>query len=740
MIYGMSEYNEMIDEDSHADVEGTAELSDTYCENEPSEARADPLLEGLVFIANSEQLHCTKASLLAGMPLIDGRMTPEIFTRSALRIGLIADVVERKLLEVSPLVLPAVLILKDNDAVVLCSIDNDLGMADIYVAAENKQSQISMTDLAAKYSGMAIYCMPEPSFDDRIDKPTKEYGGHWFWRVIFGSSKIYRDVLVASFFINLFVLANPLFVMNVYDRVVPNNAVETLWALAIGVLVLYVFDLILKSLRVYFIEVAGKKSDILLSTFIFERVLNAKFESHPQSVGAFASQFRDFETIRNFVTSATVTAFVDVPFVVLFLIALFYIGGPLVWVPVIAMPFIIIFSLVVERYLKRYVEHSFSASSQKSATLIEALSSLETIKILQAEGAVLRLWERSVGQLAFWGLKSRVISSSSSTFAGFIQQLTGVFVVIVGVYLISENELTQGALIASVILSGRVLGPLAQVSGLLIQYYQSKLALDSLDAIVNKPQERSRDKKYLQRSTMQGSIEFKGVSFSYPNDDQLTLSNVSFKVVAGEKIAVIGRIGSGKSTLQKLLLGLYSPKSGNILVDGVDISQLDPANLRANIGCVPQESVLFFGSIRDNIHYGKPTFDDSELLRVSEIAGIQSFVNKHPHGFERNVGERGELLSGGQRQSITIARALLNEPPIYLFDELTNAMDNTTEARFLERIRPVLVDKTLLLVTHKMSLLSLVDRVIVIDSGRIVADGARDSVIEALKKGQLNVS
>ena len=703
-------------------------------------ALLDPLLKSLVFIASAEQLHCTEASLLAGLPLINGRMTAEIFTRSAKRIGLIANVVKRELSQITELVLPAVLILKENDAVVLRSIDGEANTADVYVAAHNELSIMPLSKLQELYSGMAIYCTSEPNFDDRIDKPEKNYEGHWFWKVILGSSKIYRDVLVASFVINLFVLANPLFVMNVYDRVVPNNAVETLWALAVGILVLYGFDLLLKSLRVYFIEVAGKKSDILLSSFIFERVLNAKFESHPQSVGAFASQFRDFETIRSFVTSATVTAFVDVPFVVLFLIALAYIGGPLVWVPIIAMPFIIGFSLIVERRLKKYVGHSFAAASQKNATLVEALTNLETIKILHAEGAVLRMWEKSVGQLAFWGLKSRVISTSASTFAGFIQQISGVFVVIVGVYSIAENELTQGALIASVILAGRVLAPLAQVSGLLVQYYQSKLALDSLDDIVNKPQERTRDKRYLQRAKVHGAVEFRGVSFSYPNDDQLALSNVNFKLSPGEKVAIIGRIGSGKSTLQKLLLGLYSPKQGNVLVDGVDITQLDPANLRANIGCVPQDSVLFFGSIRDNIHYGQPIYDDEELLRVSEIAGVNEFVNNHPHGFERNVGERGELLSGGQRQSITIARALLNHPPIYLFDELTNSMDNTTEARFLERIRPVLTDKTLLLVTHKMSLLSLVNRVIVMDHGRVVADGAKDSVIEALKKGQLNVS
>lgn len=719
----------LLDSSVNLDVQGNSNAN-----------QVDVLLECLVFIAHHEKLHCTRESLVAGLPLIDGFMDPEIYSRAARRIGLTADIVERVFDDISSVVLPAVLILKENDALVLCEIDRDKGEADVFFPRNAEFKTVPLNDLEKIYSGLSIYSIADPVFDARIEQPKSKYEGHWFWRVILGSSKIYRDVLIASLLINFFVLANPLFVMNVYDRVVPNNAVETLWALALGILVLYVFDLLLKSLRVYFIEVAGKKSDILLSTFIFERVLNAKFETHPQSVGAFASQFRDFETIRNFVTSVTVTAFVDVPFVLLFLIALAYIGGNLVWVPIAAMPLIIGFSLIVERHLKKYVGHSFSASAQKNATLVEALSNLETVKVLRAEGAVLRLWERSVGQLAFWGLKSRVISTSASTFAGFIQQVTTVFVVIVGVYSIAENEMTQGALIASVILSGRVLGPLAQVSGLLIQYYQSSLALDALDEIVNKPQERTSDKKFIQQSTFTGSIEFKNVSFSYPGDEGDILKNISFKVNPGEKVAIIGRIGSGKSTLQKILLGLFTIKSGNVLIDGIDISQLDPANLRSNIGCVPQESVLFFGSIRDNIYYGQANYSDDELLRVSEISGVKDFVNSHPHGFERNVGERGDLLSGGQRQSINIARALLNDPPIFLFDELTNSMDNTSEARFLGRIRPVIAQKTLLLVTHKMSLLSLVDRVIVVDQGLIVADGAKEPVIEALKKGQLNVS
>lgn len=702
--------------------------------------QGDALLESLVYIADTEQLHCTRVSLIAGMPLIDGKITPEIYTRAARRIGLSSQVVQRNLAQIPSLVLPAVLILKNNDALVLTGIDVVTRQAQVHLPLLGQEQSLDFSALEKIYEGLAIYSVPEPGFDSRVDKPTTAYDGHWFWRIIGSSRKIYRDVLIASLLINMFVLANPLFVMNVYDRVVPNNAVETLWALAIGILVLYIFDFILRSLRVYFIEVAGKKADVLLSSFIFERVLNAKFDVHPQSVGAFSSQFRDFETVRSFVTSATVTAFVDLPFVLLFLLAIYYIGGPIIWVPLIAIPLIVGYSLLAEKSLKKYVSHSFSASAQKNATLVEAITNLETLKVLGAEGKVLRLWEKSVGNLAFWGLKSRVISTSATTFASFVQQIAGVFAVIVGVYGIAINELTQGALIACVMLVSRAVAPLAQVSGLLVQYYQSKLALEALDEIVKKPQERNKETKYLQKTTLNGRIEFKDVSFSYPGDSSLTLKKVSFSIKPGEKVALIGRIGSGKSTIQKLLLGLYSASKGSVLIDDVDISQIDPADLRNHTGYVPQESTLFFGSIRDNIHYGQAILNDEEMLRAAKISGVSDFVNNHEHGFQRMVGERGELLSGGQRQSINIARALISDPSLYIFDEPTNSMDNTSEARFLERVKPVVDGKTLLLVTHKMSLLALVDRVIVLDRGQIVADGAKDSVIEALKKGQLNVS
>ncbi|MDO6423049.1 type I secretion system permease/ATPase [Saccharophagus degradans] len=700
----------------------------------------DPLLLSLMAIARYEHVPCSDTMLVSGLPLHEGRLTPELLVRAASRIDMKASVVERTIDQISNLVLPAILILKDNQALVLLDIVDNNSVAQVYCPEQDVEQEISIPDLLQQYTGLAIYIKPETQYEARALHDIAPKRAHWFWGTLSHSWRIYRDVLVASFLINLFALANPLFVMNVYDRVVPNNAIETLWVLALGVSVVYIFDYILKTLRVHFIEVAGKKSDVLLSAYIFERVLGAKYDQHPPSVGAFTGQLRDFDSVRNFITATSVTAFVDLPFTVLFLVVIGYLGGPIVWIPIVIIPLIIVFSLVVQAMLNKAVANTFVASAQKNATMVEAITNLSLVKVLNAEGKILRNLEKAVGLLAYWGVKTRVLSNSATGFAGFMQQMASVLVVIVGVYLISAGELTMGGLIACVLLTTRSLMPLAQVAGLLVQFQQSKMALTSLEEIVNRQQERPNDRHFIKRIKLQGNVEFKAVNFVYPGDDQPTLKDVSFSLKEGEKVALIGRLGSGKSTMNNLIAGLYQPTSGAILIDGIDIKQIDPAELRANLGYVPQDSSLFYGSIKENIAYRDVYVDDQEIIRVAEVAGVSAFSNLHPHGLARMIGERGDNLSGGQRQAISIARGLVNSPALVLLDEPTSAMDNASEAKLMENLKEELADKTVIMVTHKTSLLRLVDRVIVMDGGRIVADGPKDTVLEALKKGQVRVS
>ncbi|MEO0443524.1 MAG: type I secretion system permease/ATPase [Pseudomonadota bacterium] len=702
-------------------------------------AVADPLLSCLLRLTQLKQCPCSETSLIAGLPLVDQRLTPGLFVRAAGRAGLDAKVIKRSLTEIPDIVLPLVLLLQNNRACVLLSLDKQGRTAECIIDGVGQSRFLTVDKLRATYTGYCIYTKLQQPLQSRSQADDTQ-NNNWFWSVMKSSWRIYRDVLMASFFINLLAIATPLFVMNVYDRVVPNQALATLWVLAIGVIIVYLFDLVLKGLRGYFVEVAGKKSDILLSCFLFERVLGSRFSESPSSIGSFVSQFREFDSVRNFYTSSTITAFIDLPFVLVFLLLILYVGGPLVWVPIIALPIILLYGFVLQKPIKLSVEQTFRSAAQKNAILVESLVGLETVKVLGTEGFLQRLWERSVGHLAHWSQRVRLLSLSVTLFSGLIQQLASVVIIIAGVYLIVERELTMGALIACFMLASRAMMPISQVASLLVSYDQTKTALAALNDIVAKPQERNPEKPFVKRPHFAGAIQFNKVNFAYPDDKQAALEDISFKINAGEKVAIIGRIGSGKTTIQKLILGLYAPSQGNVLFDGIDSQQIDPADLRQHIGYVPQDIVLFAGSIKDNLSYGASHISDAHIIAAAELSGVKEFVDRHPLGFDRLVGERGQALSGGQRQSIGIARALLRKPSMMVLDEPTSGMDNSSETHVKHKLEKVLRHKTLILVTHKTSLLSLVDRVLVLDNGRLIADGPKAPVLEALKKGQLRVA
>ncbi len=598
---------------------------------------------------------------------------------------------------------------------------------------------VNIDELAAEYSGYAIFIQSVYKFDERTKDTLISRPQHWFWDTIAESWPVYGEVIIAAFLINLFALASPLFIMNVYDRVVPNHAIETLWVLGIGVTIVYGFDLLMRSLRGYFIDVAGKRADIVLSASLFERVLGIRLDARPPSVGALANNLHEFDTFREFFTSATLSALIDLPFTLLFILIIWLLGGSLAVIPVSVLPLCFISAYVIQRSLAGHTEMLLRHASQKQATLIETLTGLETVKCIGAESTLQRRWEQAVGTIASISLKTRLLSSSAINITIFFQQMATVAVVIYGVYLIGDGELSVGGLIASTILTGRALAPLGQAAGILTRLNQAKSAYSATDTIMKTPVERPADKSFLDRSQIKGSVEFKNVSFAYPNQAVEALDNISFRICAGERVAIIGRIGSGKSTIERLILGLYEPAAGSILIDDIDSRQLDPVDIRRNVGYVPQDSFLFYGTVKDNIVFGMPHAEDSAVLRAARIAGVTDFVNKHPLGFDLQVGERGERLSGGQRQSITVARALLRDPPILVMDEPSNAMDNTTEEIFKSRLRESIGNKTLILVTHRASLLSLVDRVIVMDNCRIIADGPKDNVLAALKQGQIRV-
>ena len=697
-----------------------------------------PLLECLLVIARSHGILTSAETLLAGLPLQHNQLSPSSFARSAKRAGLTSKIIVRDLSRLNSALFPAILLLKENTACVLVEINAAAGQAKvIFPELGEAVSEIPLEELAGIYAGRVIYVRPEEHFDARVTQIATERKGHWFWSVIAEHRALYRDVLITAFIINIFALASPLFVMNVYDRVVPNHATDTLWVLALGIVLMISADFGLRMMRAWFVDLAASRTDVTLSAAIMERVLGMKLIERPVSVGSFASGLQSFESIRSFISSATVLAFVDLPFVLLFTLVILLISWPLVFPILTGMALSLIYAAAVQHKMHSLSENAMQAGAQRNAILVESLQGIETLKTTGAEGRMQAIWEKSTLLLSRTSVKMRMLSGSVASGTAWIQQVVSVVIIIVGVYQIIDGNLTQGGLIASYMLSARVMGPISQTAALLMQYHHAATALTSLEQVMNKAVDRPAGANWISRPRLQGAIEFKQVAFKYPNDDREVLRNISFKINAGERVAILGRNGSGKTTLGKMIAGLYEPTEGTVLIDGIDIRQLDPAELRRNMGYVSQDVNLFFGSLRENIAIGAGHISDEALLEAVRLSGLSDFVNQHPAGLAMPVGERGQLLSGGQRQSVTIARALLSDPAILLFDEPTGSMDHSSEEEFKRNIHEFSQGKTLFVITHRTSLLELVNRIIVIDAGKIVADGPKEQVVEALRQGRI---
>ncbi|CAG2157976.1 Toxin RTX-I translocation ATP-binding protein [Cupriavidus yeoncheonensis] len=699
----------------------------------------DPLLGCLLWLTRAFHRPVSAETLLAGLPLEANRLSPALFPRAAARAGMSAKLVRRRLDDIPDLVLPAILLLKSSQACLLVRRQEDGRFLVAMPETGDGEQELTREELDARYAGHAIFARPAHRFETAADAEAAQ-PRQWFWGAMRQSWTLYGEVLVASLLLSLFALAMPLFTMNVYDRVVPNHAMETLWALAIGVGLVIAFDLLMRTLRGYFVDVAGRRIDVTVSACVFERVLGIQMKARPASVGSLSSQLQEFESVREFLTSATITTLIDLPFAIVFIAAIFWVGGPLAWVPLLTVPLVIGVSLALQGPLSRAVRATSACASQRQAALVETLVGLETIKTTGSEGSAQRNWEQVVGQMARLGLKSRLLSACVINFSLFAQQAAALAVVVLGVYLIAEDRLTTGGLIACTILAGRALAPLSQMAALATRYHQARTALAGLDRMMQLPVERPPEKHFIHRPRLRGEIEFRQVSFRYPGRAGAALDDVSFRIASGERVGVIGRIGSGKTTIEKLILGLYAPDAGTILVDGAEVRQLDPTALRRDIGYVPQDVVLFSGTVRDNIVMGAPYAADDAVLRAARLGGVSDFIDRLPDGFDLRLGERGEGLSGGQRQAIAIARAELQQPPLLLLDEPSSAMDNRTEEQFKARLASALAGRTLMLVTHRGSLLSLVDRLIVMDQGRIVADGPKAEVLNALAGRKLHVA
>ena len=696
---------------------------------------SDPLAECLHIITRLHGRAVSTTALTAGLPSESSGISPQTFIRAAEKNGYAARIVKRSLGNISKLLLPAVLILKDGAACVLIDFPDRKTAKVMFPEAGFGTTEVSLSDLKKQFAGYVIFVQAEFGLDEaRLGNvgQNASRSRSWFWGTLWRYRRYYLEAIFAGAIVNLLAVATSLFIMNVYDRVVPNNAIETLTVLAVGTGIAVGFEFLARSLRAYFLDTAGKKADLILASTLFAQALGIRIESRPPSSGAFAAQLREFESLRDFISSATLTTIIDIPFVAFFIWVISLIAGPLYLVPLLAVPAVLLVGLIAQVPLAYLMRLHLREAALKHGLLVESVDGLEILKTLCAEGAMQGRYEDYTALTSRSATRSRMISSLVVNFAVLAQQITTIMLVVWGVFLIGDGELTVGALIACVILSGRGLAPLHQVASLMTRYQSARASYTTLNELMRRPVERPVRRQFLQRPTIDGAISLQQVHFVYPNQKLEVINDVSLNIAAGEHVGVLGRIGSGKSTLLKLLLGLYAPAKGAIRVDGVDLEQFDPIDLRHQIGYVAQDTRLFQGTLRDNITMGYAHADDAQVLAAARLSGLDKIVAQQPDGFDTVVGERGDGLSGGQRQAVAVARALIKNPSVLLLDEPTSAMDHSAEQSFIANVGAFAEHKTLILVTHKPTLLHLVSRLIVIEQGRVVMDGPRDEILKRL--------
>ncbi len=687
----------------------------------------DSLLHCLVYLTTHYGRARSAEAIISGLPYDEKGMGPDLFCDAAARLGLDTKIVKKAAFsQIHEDVLPCVLITGKDKACVLLSRDR------LFDPEKGRVISVTEKELKGLFTGYAIYVHMSTSFADPAAQENDwklDIGKHWFWGPFWKNKGIYARVVLASFLINLFGLVSPIYIMTVYDRVIPSSSIETGWVLGLGALTIFVFDFIIRTLRGYFIDFAGRRIDVSAASRVYDQLLNMRLSERPASSGSFANMLRDFDSVRDFMTSATITGLVDLPFSLFFITVVYWIGGGVALIILLLIGIVVTAGVLLQIPLKTSVRKTMTSAEVKHGLLVETIHGLETIKAIGADRRMRARYGHHVGESALLSQRTRFISAMAANIATFCQQSTSIIIVLMGMYLVRDGSLSTGGLIACVILSGRALSPVGQVANLISRFHQAKRSLKMLADFMDKPVERPDGKQFLHRPDLKGKLCLNNVSFSYPGIDRKVLDGVSFNIQAGEKVGIIGRIGSGKSTIARLMMGLYEPDEGTILADDTDYRQLDPADLRRHMAYIAQDVVLFRGTVRDNITASLPQATEEEILAAAKAAGVHDFISSHPMGYDAPVGERGEGLSGGQRQAVALARAMLLKPEVYICDEPTNAMDVQAEEAFLRHIRKEVQDRTLILITHRTSLLQLVDRLIMVEGGKIAIDGPRDQVL-----------
>lgn len=710
------------------DVEDESVDTLTYEADDPTKVQSETV--GVDIVEQALIFSVQHILALSGMAFSPGavrdlpELTSETFNpksaTSALRhVGFEATYGEMKHKKLRASHCPAIGFLKGGEAIVIHAIDQDKTVHLRRFSAEGHfdEQLLPLKELDAHLEPYFVLAR-------RVHAAAKAKGKNdWFWGSMLQGRWLYGQVLLAAAITNFLGLSTSLFIMVVYDRVVPNEAIESLIALTIGVLIALGFDFIIKTLRAQFVDKAGKRADGRMSRLIFDKILNMRLDNRRQKSGAMASIVREFDTLREFFTSATLVAVVDLPFIFLFIWVISLIAGPLALVPLIAVPLVILSGLIIQPFLARIAESSMQTNMSKQSVLIETLNGLETVQATGSGRLMRRRFEEASDAQSDLGLKNRMLSNFGINSAASVQQLAQIATIFYGVFLIQDGTITMGAMIAAVILGGRTLAPLSQLASAMSRANGARQAYRALSAVmVDDEDQQDLTRSRLSRPHLSGEVEFKNVCYTFPGASSPIIRNLSLKIPAGQKVAIVGRMGSGKSTMSRLISGLIEPTEGAVLIDGIDLRQIDKSDVRRNVGVMLQDTWLFSGTVKENLQMGFYEYDDAHVLNISKISGVDDFVASHPQGYDMELRERGEGLSGGQRQSINLARALLHDPNLLVLDEPTSSMDTETEKSLIGRLKAWAGARTLVMVTHRNTLLELADRILVMDQGAVVAD------------------
>ena len=705
-------------------------------------AASDPLLEALLWLCHHHGVERTSVSLLNGMAL-NGPMTAPQAMGLLQQAGFNAAIVKRPPSKILTLLMPVVLLLKNGDACIVTrrvsARSKRAGGARYEVIMPGAGDQVCTAteeELLPEYSGYTLLATLKAGTKHAVSKDAKEEPPHWLWGTVKRYMPYYRAAMFAALLSNVLMLMVGLFTSTVYDKVIPNNAMTTLWSLAAGAGISIAFDMAARQLRSYLIDMAGKKSDQALGNMIFRQALSIRLEHKPESSGSFAHRLAQIEVVREFFTSASASAMTDLPFIFLFIFMTWMVAGQLALVLVLAVPSIFGLTWAIQKMLRKVMKANMNQHADLHGLLVEAVEGLEDLRAAGAQGHFLSRYEEANAAAASSSLRARAMGSWTNNFSMVVQQLITVVMLVWGVHLIQDKVLTGGGLIAAVMFATRALAPLNSVVALAARYQGAKAAMVSLNDLMSLPTERDADKKYLAHPVVKGQIGLHDVQFAYPKGQQehspTVLKGINLMIRPGERVAILGKIGSGKSTILRMLGGLYQPTDGFVEVDGLDLRQIDSADFRTHVGFVSQEPKLFQGSLRENVMLGRPHADPNAFMEVARLTGLDRIAAAHPMGYDLPVGQAGGLLSGGQRQLVALARCLVIRPQVLLLDEPTSSMDAQAENSFIQHLKTAVGDRTLVVVTHRPALLDVVNRVVVVEAGRILADGPKAQVLAML--------